>query len=93
MKIPDAIDRLKERVQKILEPIASAVEKGTKAEKNFLFTAERTDAGRKLPPYYLVYFLFVDLLAYTNIGQFEKVSWSVPIDFNGIQWNCLSSRA
>ncbi len=83
MKIPDEIDSLKECVQKILEPIASAVEKGTKAEKNFLFTAERTDAGRRLPPYYLVYFLFVDLLGYKNLGQFEKVSWSVPIDFNG----------
>lgn len=67
----------------VLDPIASAVEKGTKAEKNFLFTAERTDAGSDLPPYYLVYFLFVDLLGYKNLGQSEKVSWSVPIDYNG----------
>ena len=36
-----------------------------------------------MPPYYLVYFLFVDLLGYKNLGQFEKVSWSVPIDYNG----------
>ena len=36
-----------------------------------------------LPPYYLVYFLLVDLLGFPNLGQFEKVAWSVPIDFNG----------
>lgn len=83
MKLPDDISSLREKVQKVLEPITSAVEKGTKAEKNYLFTADRTDAGRALPPYYLVYFLFVDLLGYKNLGQCEKVSWSVPIDYNG----------
>jgi hypothetical protein len=83
MNLPEELDSLRDRVQKILDPIASAVDKGTKAEKNFLFTADRTNAGRSLPPYYLVYFLFVDLLGYKNLGQFEKVSWSVPIDYNG----------
>jgi hypothetical protein len=83
MNLPNDIDSLREQVQKVLDPIASAVEKGTKAEKNFLFTADRTDAGRSLPPYYLVYFLFVDLLGYKNLGQFEKIAWSVPIDYNG----------
>ncbi|ACX94966.1 hypothetical protein [Halothiobacillus neapolitanus] len=83
MNLPNDIDSLRERVQKILDPIVSAVDKGTKAEKDFLFTASRTDAGRGLPSYYLVYFLFVDLLGYKNLGQFEKVAWSVPIDYNG----------
>lgn len=83
MNFPDDIEILKEKVEKILDPISSAVEKGTKAEKNFLFNASRTDAGRSLPPYYQIYFLFVDLLGYKNLGQFEKVAWSVPIDYNG----------
>jgi hypothetical protein len=51
--------------------------------KNFLFDAKRTSAGRQLPAYYLVYFLLVDLLGFRNIGQFEKVAWSVPVDFQG----------
>lgn len=51
--------------------------------QDFLFIAKRTKAGRQLPPYYLVYFLLVDLLGFKNLGQFEKVSWSVPIDFEG----------
>lgn len=83
MKLPEEIDSLRDRVKKVLNPIASAVDKATKSEKNFLFTADRTDAGRSLPPYFLVYFLFVDLLGYKNLGQFEKISWSVPIDYNG----------
>lgn len=83
MKLPDEIEKLKKKVEAILDPISSAVDKGTKADKNFLFSAVRTDAGRSLPPYYLVYFLFVDFLGYKNLGQFEKVSWSVPIDYNG----------
>jgi len=83
MKLPDEIEKLKEKVEAILDPISSAIDKGTKADKNFLFSAVRTDAGRSLPPYYLVYFLFVDFLGYKNLGQFEKVSWSVPIDYNG----------
>ena len=58
MNFPDDIEKLQQKVEKILDPIASAVENGTKAEKDFLFTASRTDAGRSLPPYYLIYFLF-----------------------------------
>ena len=83
MSHPDEFDGLRERVVQVLEPIFSAVEKGTKTDKDFLFTSQRTDAGRSLPPYYLVYFLFVELLGYKNLGKFEKVSWSVPIDYNG----------
>lgn len=83
MKFPDDIVSLKERVEKILDPITSTIEKGTNAKKDFLFTAARTDSGRDLSPYYLVYFLFVDLLGYKNLGRFEKIAWSVPIDYKG----------
>jgi DNA-binding transcriptional LysR family regulator len=36
-------------------------------------------AGRTLPPYYLVYFLLVDFLGFRDVGQSEKVAWSVPV--------------
>lgn len=81
-KLPEEMDLLKEEVLSILHPITPA-NSGTPAEKNFLFTAKRTNAGRQLPPYYLCYFLLVDLLGFKNLGRFEKISWSVPIDFNG----------
>lgn len=45
--------------------------------------SSRTNGGRDLPPYYLVYFLLVDLLEFEDLGQWEKVSWAVPIRFQG----------
>lgn len=83
MNIPDDIDILKERAQQILDHISCAVKKGTKADRGFLFNAVRTDAGKELPHYYLIYFLFIDLLNFKNLGQFEKAAWSIPIDYNG----------
>jgi hypothetical protein len=43
----------------------------------------RTEAGRGLPPYYLVYFLLVDLLKFPSLGQWEKTAWMVPVRFRG----------
>ena len=65
-----------------ISPVKSAGQT-TLADRDFLFSAKRTDAGQKLPPYYLVYFLLVELLSFENLGQWEKLSWSVPIDFKG----------
>lgn len=59
------------------------VDGNTKADKKFLFNAQKTEAGRSLPSYYLVYFLLVELLGFKNIGRFEKVAWSIPIDYEG----------
>jgi hypothetical protein len=56
---------------------------GTAARKDFLITAERTNAGNQLPAYYLVYLLLVDLLGFENLGKWEKIAWSVPVDFEG----------
>jgi len=79
---PEEFKFIQERVLRVIKPIKPATE-STQAEKDFLLSAKRTQAGRSLPPYYLVYFLFVDLLGFKNLGQFEKVSWSVPIDYRG----------
>lgn len=86
MKMPDEIEALRERVQRVLDPIDCAIKKGTNAEKDFLFTAVEAVNSTKLPEYYLIFFLFSNLLGYKNLGQFEKVSWSFPIDYNGIAY-------
>lgn len=52
-------------------------------ESHALMMASRTDGGRDLPPYYLVYFLLVDLLGFYNMGQWEKTAWAVPIRYAG----------
>lgn len=52
-------------------------------ESHALMMASRTNGGRDLPPYFLVYFLLVDLLGFANLGQWEKVAWIVPIRYSG----------
>ena len=47
------------------------------------FGGERTEAGRELPEYHLVYFLLVDLLGFENLGRHEKIAWSLPVELNG----------
>ena len=76
------IEKYKDIALKRLYPIKPADDK-TEAKKGFLFSAVRSDAGRSLPDYYLIYFLFSDLLGFKNLGQFEKIAWSFPIDYNG----------
>lgn len=76
------IETIKARVWKAIAPLKPA-DDATKAEKDLLLSARRTDAGRQLPEFYLVYFLLVDLLGFKNLGRWEKLAWSVPIDFNG----------
>lgn len=74
--------KIKAAAERAIAPLRPA-DRDTPAAKDFLFAAKRTDAGRSLPPYYLVYFLLVDLLGFRNGGRFEKVAWSVPVEFNG----------
>lgn len=73
---------IEKAVKAILHPLKPA-DSTTRAPRDMLFSAKRTQASYSLPPYYLVYFLLVDLLGYRNLGRFEKIAWSVPVDFNG----------
>ncbi len=85
MVLPAELEAVREAARKAVIPIKAA-DSNTDADQNFLFTATRTEAGRKLPSYYLVYFLLVDLLGFPNLGRFEKLAWSVPIDFDGVAY-------
>lgn len=76
------IELVRERALKAISPLKAA-DSDTTASKSFLFDAKRTKAGRQLPPYYLVYFLLVDLLGFKNLGRFDKVAWSVPVEYKG----------
>lgn len=73
-------DRYKIKALQIIQPISKVSEK-TLSQK--YFPSIRSDAGSGLSIYYLVYFLFADLLDFENLGQSEKVAWSFPINFNG----------
>ena len=73
---------LQENILKILSPIRMADEK-TQTDPDFWVRSYRTEAGRDLPNYALVYFLFEDLLKFRNLGREDKTAWTFPIDFNG----------
>lgn len=79
---PVELEAVRQAALRALAPIRPT-DSNTKADKKFLLNGKRTEAGKHLPPYYLVYFLLVDLLGFKNLGRFEKIDWSVPIDFNG----------
>src|SRR5579872_478259 len=77
--LPVEFERLRELARRAIAPIKPADE-SSEAEDDFLFKARRTEASAGLPPYYLVYFLLVELLGFKDLGRFEKIAWSVPLD-------------
>jgi hypothetical protein len=79
------LGEIREAARRAIAPIKPA-DASTQADANFLFTAKRTNASHSLPPYYLVYFLLVELLGFRNLGRFEKLAWSVPIDLDGMAY-------
>lgn len=81
--LPPAMQRVREAALKALGALEPAGAPKSQAEGKGLILSSRTDGGRDLPPYYLVYFLLVDLLGFPNLGKWEKVAWTVPVRYRG----------
>ncbi len=81
-EMPSRFLTLKAEVQRIFDPIDQAGPK-TSAPKEFLFTARKAKLKIPLPSPEQTYLLLVELLGYKNIGHFEKILWSVPLDVDG----------
>lgn len=77
-----SIEEIRQRVRKAIGPLKQA-ELDPPVYRELFMSAKRTNAGRALPPYYLIYFLLVDLLGFRNNGQWEKTAWSVTVDYEG----------
>jgi len=75
---PEEIDVLRERAARAIAPLTPPV-KGHK----YSWGDKRTRAGSGLPEYYLVYFLLVELLGFPAGGRWEKVAWTIPVDYDG----------
>lgn len=73
------IERCRALAWRAVSPLKPAITKSLTGIR----AASRTQAGQNLPHYYLIYFLLVDLLRFKDLGQVEKVAWSVPVDLNG----------
>jgi hypothetical protein len=73
---------LREKVRRAIAPIKPTND-STTAKNDFLFSGKRAIGASELPAPYLIYFLLVDLLNFKDLGRFEKLAWSIPIDFDG----------
>ncbi len=75
-------DLLRNRVRAALQPIKPS-DTNTKARQDFLLSGKRAVGASDLPAPYLIYFLLVEFLEFRDLGKFEKLAWSIPIDFEG----------
>lgn len=76
------IEEVRGKVRRAIDPLIQA-ELDQSTYHQLFMSAKRTDAGRNLPAYYLIYFLLVDLLDFRNNGQWEKTAWSVTVEYEG----------
>ena len=79
--IPPELEAVREMAGRAISPIRSAGA-NDRSETSSSFRTVRTAAGEKLPPYYLVYFLLVRCTGFRSEGPYEKMSWSVTIEFD-----------
>ncbi|EIL89825.1 hypothetical protein [Rhodanobacter spathiphylli] len=80
--LPPEMELIRAKALRALRDVRS-VHHNTRTSSDFWADAQRTDAGRRLPEYYLVYFLLVELLGFPHKGPEEKVAWTIPLDYRG----------
>lgn len=81
--LPPNLDHVRNAALAALGEVKPAGSPHDDDESHALMMSSRTNGGRDLPPYYLVYFLLVDLCGFEDLGQWEKVAWIVPIRYAG----------
>lgn len=81
--LPPEILLIREAALHTLQEIEPAGAPRSDAEGRGLILSSRTNGGRTLPAYYLVYFLLIDLLQFSSLGKWEKTAWTVPIRYRG----------
>jgi hypothetical protein len=81
--LPAELEAVRKKAIHALKEVQPAGPPRSADEGNALFLSSRTDGGRSLPPYYLIYFLLVDLLGCEDLGESEKVAWVVPVRYQG----------
>ncbi|WP_260444704.1 hypothetical protein [Burkholderia sp. Bp8986] len=82
-ELPPEMMAVREAVLAEMEDLVPAGPPVSHDEVKRFFLSSWTEAGRDLPPYYLVYFLLIDLLGFPHLGQWEKVDWAIPVRLRG----------
>lgn len=81
--LPPELLNVRAAALKALEELEPAGVPRSDSEGRGLMLSAQTDGGRSLPPYYLVYFLLIDLLGFPSLGRWEKTAWTVPVRYRG----------
>jgi hypothetical protein len=80
--VPKEFDRIQELARRATAPMKPA-DDSSGAKQDFLFSGKRAVGADGLPAPYLIYFLLVELLGFKDLGRFEKLAWSIPVDLEG----------
>lgn len=80
--VPTEFDAVRELARRAIAPLTS-VDANSEAKQDFLFSGQRAVGPDGLPPPHLIYFLLVELLGFRDLGRFEKLAWSIPVDLEG----------
>ena len=80
---PPNLEKIRVAAREALGKIVPAETPLSKKDLKGLMFSSATDGGRDLPPYYLIYFLMVELLGFSNLGQRKNAAWVIPIRFRG----------
>lgn len=81
--LPPEILRIREAALHALQELEPAGAPRSDVEGRGLMLSSRTNDGRDLPAYYLVYFLLIDLLGFPSLGKWQKTAWTVPVRYLG----------
>ncbi|MES2674343.1 MAG: hypothetical protein V4660_08885 [Pseudomonadota bacterium] len=78
---PDEFDKLRKKVLRALSNIQPAGSPRSEREPMALMLSSTTRGWKSPPPYYLIYFMFVDLLKFPRMGSWEKSAWTIPVRY------------
>jgi len=81
--LPPHLKDVRKTARETLGEVVPAQLPLSEPESKDLMFSSRTDGGRELPPCHLVYFLLVDLLGFSDLGERGNAAWTVPIRFQG----------
>ncbi len=81
--LPSHLEEVREAARQALGEVAPSGLPLSKQETRDLMFSSATEGSGDLPPYYLVYFLLVDLLGFASMEGGKRAPWTVPVRYRG----------
>jgi len=81
--VPPDLEKTRVAAREALGEIVPAKTPLSKTDLKGLMFSRPTEGGGDLPPYYMIYFLLVELLGFPNLGARKNAAWVLPVLFRG----------